>query len=99
MDSPRGLYNKSPVREAEGGFDTYGRGEGDVIMEVETWSDTATRQERQGIPTATSSWKRQGNCFPPFSLQREGRPADTLISAQYYWFQISDFSERINFSS
>lgn len=56
MDSPRGLYNKSPVRQAEGTFDTYGRGEGDVIIEVETWSDTATRQEkRQRIPTATSS--------------------------------------------
>lgn len=55
MDSPRGLYSKSPVRQAEGIFDTYGRGEGDVIIEVETWSDTATRQERQGIPTATSS--------------------------------------------
>ena len=82
MDSPSGLYNKAPMREAEGGFFTYGRGEGDAIMEVENWSDTATRQEKHGIPTATSSWKRQGNSFFPFNLRREGRLADTMISAQ-----------------
>lgn len=42
-------------RESEGDFIIDRRGEGNVTMEAEIWSDRATSQ---GISAATRSWKK-----------------------------------------
>lgn len=56
--------------------------DGHVVEGAEIGVVYLQAQERQGLPGAATSWKRQGRIFPS-GLQREGGLADTLVSD--YW--------------